>query len=415
MGVLMFLGLWTFLKGYVAIEVTGAATERFLNMAAHRGVYIWNVTPVDNGVKMHCSIKGFRMLRSCAKKTKCKLRIVLKEGLPFVMHRYRKRKMLMGGMLFFVLSLYAMSSFIWRIDIEGNERISSEAILEFTGDHGLHIGAFKHTVDHNEVTRQLLFAFRDIGWADVHTRGTRTTIIISEIIPEPPRISRDTPCHIVATQDGLITSIATASGSPQVRQNDVVRQGDILVSGALPFLDEQTGHTTTTFVHAYAEVWAKMYTQIQFSVPMSYTHKSFTERQRNHHTIQWLFGDNGSINLLHGRISYASYDKMVSHVQPGASGNYPLPFIWTTVTYREFIPETRHRTVEEAKALADRIITERIIREFDFHIDIIGKQVQFTEQPDQLIVSALITTNRRIDEAVPIEHPVEAIPTEESR
>jgi len=400
----MFLWLWTFLKGYVAVEVTGSAVERFLNMAAHRGVYMWNISPIENGVKMHCSIRGFKMLRSCVKKTKVRLKIAQREGFPFIMHKYRKRKILMGGIAFFVLFLYAMSSFVWRIDIVGNERVSSEAILEFSDTHGLHIGAFKHSVDHKEIGRQLLFEFKDVSWVDVHTRGTRTTIIISETIPEQLRIPRDIPCNIVAAKDGLITSIATASGLPQVRQNDVVRQGDLLVSGTLPLQSEHTGESTTIFVHAYAEVWAKMYTPIQFSVPMSYTQKIFTGKERSHHTFQWLIGQQGSINLFHGRIPFTNYDKIVSHTQPGASGDYPLPFVWTRAAYREFIPETRYRTIEDAKALADRVITERIIREFDFHADIIDKQVQFAEQPDQLVVSVLITTNERIDKAVPIEH-----------
>ena len=410
----MLSGFWTFLRGYVAVEVTGTSVERFLNLAAHKGIYIWYVSPVSNGIKMHCSIRSFKMLRSCAKKTKCRLKIARREGLPFVMHRYRRRKILMGGIAFFVLFLYAMSSFIWHIDIIGNDRLSSEEILEFSQNHGLSIGAFKHFVDHREIGRQLLFQFPDIGWVDVHTRGTRTTIIISETIPEQPRISRDTPCHIVASKDGLITSIATASGLPKVRQNDVVRQGDILVSGALPMQTEHLGQSTTVFVHAYAEVWAKMYTPIRLVVPMSYTYQAFTGNERSHHTFGWLFGRQGSINLFHGRISYTDYDKIVSYTQPGASGDYPLPFIWTRVVYREFIPETRHRTIEEAKALADRIITEHIIREFDFEADIIDKQIQFEEQPDQLVVSALITTNQRIDKAVPIEHSLETEVIEEN-
>jgi len=399
----MFSGFWTFLQGYVAIEVTGTSVERFLNLAAHKGIVMWDVSPISNGISMHCSIRSFRMLRSCAKKTKCRLKIARRVGAPFLMHRYRRRKILMGGIAFFVLFLYAMSSFVWRIDVEGNDRLSSDKILEFSQNHGLRIGAFKHFVDHREIGRQLLFQFSDIAWADVHTRGTRTTIIISETIPEQPHISRDTPCHIVAAQDGLIISIATASGFPKVRQNDVVRQGDVLVSGILPVQTEATGQSTIMFVHAYAEVWAKMYTPIRLVVPMSYTHQVFTGNERSHYTLQWLLGRQGSINLFHGSIPYTEYDKMVSYTQPGASGDYPLPLIWTRVVYREFVPETRHRTVDEAKALANRIITEHIIREFDFEADIIDKQIQFEEQADQLTVSALITTHQRIDKAVPIE------------
>ena len=415
----MFLWLWTFLKGYVTVEVSGTSVERFLNMAAHRGVYCWDVSENKingtSGIKMNCSISGFRMLRDCAKKTKCRLKVSRREGIPFIMHKYRRRKILMGGVLFFVLSLYIMSSFIWRIEIEGIERVPEEDILEFSRSAGLHIGAFKYFVDHEEITRNLLLNFPDIGWADVHTRGTRTKIIIAETIDVKthPGVPRDIPCNIVAARDGLITSIVTAAGMPKVRQNDVVREGDILVSGVLPVESEHLGQSSILFVHAYAEVWAKMYTPIQFAIPMSYIHKNFTGNERRQHSISWLFStpfERSSINFFHnilfGRISFESYDKIVSHVQPGATSDYPLPFIWTVVTYREFIPETHHRSIEGAKALADRIITERIIREFDFHADIIDKQVQFIERPDQLIVYALITTNERIDKAVPIESTV---------
>ena len=410
----MLIWLWAYLRGYVAVEVTGTSVERFLNLASHRGIYIWDVTPLKGGVQIHCSIRGFKMLRDCLRKTKCRIKITGREGFPFLIHRYRKRKVLMGGAAFFVLSLYIMSSFIWRIDIEGNERVAADELLKFSRERGLHIGAFKYFLDHRELARQLLFEFPDIGWADVHTRGTRTTIIISETIAEPPperarHIPRDIPCNIVAARDGLITSIVTAAGMPKVRQNDVVREGDLLVSGALPVETEHTGQSTTIFVHAYAEVWAKMYTPIQFSIPMSYTYKVFTGNERRHNSISFLIGsqfrnsDPFSINLFHGRISFDNYDKIVSYIQPGASGNYPLPLILTQERYREFIPETRQRSVEEAIALAERVITERIIREMDFHADIIDKQVKFTEQPERLIVNALITTNERIDKAVPID------------
>lgn len=399
----MVLKAWTFLRGYVAVEVTGSSVERFLNMAANRGTYIWDINPIKNGIQMHCSIKGFKMLKTSAQKTKSRLKVSGRYGLPFILYRYRRRKILMGGIAFFVLFLYVMSSFIWRIDIEGNERVSTEAILQFSEGHNLRVGAYKRNVNNKNLSREILSYFPDIGWADVHTRGTRTTIIVSEIIPEQPRIPRDIPCNVIAARDGLITSIVTASGIPKVRQNDVVQEGDILVSGELPIESEHTGQSTTIFVHAYAEVWAKMYTPFQFNVPMSYTHKAFTGNERVHHTLQWLAGQQRSINLFHGRIPFTNYDKMVSHNQPGASGDYPLPFIWTQATYREFIPETRHRTLDEAKAMADRIITDRIIREFDFHIDIVNKQVQFDEFPDQLVVSVLITINQRIDKAVPIE------------
>lgn len=404
----MFIWLWTYLRGSVAAEVTGTSVERFLNLASHKGIYIWDVTPVAGGVQMHCSVKGFKMLRDCVRKTKCKLRITKRAGFPFVMHRYRKRKVLMGGVLFFVAALYVLSSFVWQIDVEGNERVPAEALLEYSRGHGLYIGAFKHAIDHRGLARHLLSEFPEIGWVDVHTRGTRSVISLAETIAEPTAkqsVPRDVPCNIVAARDGLITSIVTAAGMPMVRQNDVVQAGDLLVSGALPIEAEHIGQSETLYVHAYAEVWARMYTPVHFYIPMSFTEKVFTGNERRQHSVRLLFSffeTQPNINLLHGRISFDNYDRMVSYIQPGSSRDFPLPLVWSTATFREFVPEVRQRSTDEAKALAERVITERIIREFDFAADVVGKQVHFEEQAERLIVSAIIATNERIDKAVPI-------------
>ena len=405
----MFRKLWTFLRGYVSVQVTGSAVERFLNMAAHKGIYIWDARPIPNGVQMCCTIKGFKMLRSCIKKTKCRLKISQRYGFPFIMHRYRKRKILMGGIAFFVLFLFVMSSFVWQIDIVGNERVESEKILEFAASHGLEVGVFKRLINHGEITHAILSNFSDISWADVSTQGTRTTIIISETIPPTAYIPWDIPCHIVASRDGLITDIVTARGTPKVRQNDVVQAGDILVSSAVTLESEHTGQVTVEYVHAYAEVWAKMYTPIRLTIPLTYTYRAYTGNTHSQFSVEWLILRPGNINnIFHSRIPFDNYGKMESHVQLGARVNYPLPFIWTTTTYKEFIPQTRHRTADEAKIMADRIITERIIREFDFEADILNKQIHFEEQEEQLVVSALITTNERIDKSVPVESSLES-------
>ena len=127
----MFLILWNYIRGYVAIEVSGFSVERFMNLAVHKGVYIWDVDKRSASVSMKVSVKGFRMLRSCAKKTKCKISIVGKTGLPFVAFRYRRRGIYIFGALLFVFALYFLSSFVWLIEIQGNDRIGKESIEEF--------------------------------------------------------------------------------------------------------------------------------------------------------------------------------------------------------------------------------------------------------------------------------------------
>jgi len=397
----MILNLWQYTKGYVRLTVTGFSVERFLNMAAYRGVYLWNVERTPEGVNVNVSIKGFKRLRGCSRKTKCRTKIIEKNGLPFVAYRYRKRKLLLGGILFFVLMLFALSSFIWRVEIVGGEDIAHEAILVFLEEQGLRIGSFKHRIDSRNLTRELLNHFDELSWADINTRGTRTTVMIAQAIPRQPIIDRQTPAHVVASQDGLITVIATSSGAPLVRQNDVVRQGEMLVSGVLE-LGLDTGNPSTVYVHAYAEVWARRYHPIEFAIPFTYTEKIYTGRSTTRRSIQLLFPGNLRIGIPRGSVSFESYDRTTTHHQPGVGSDYPLPFVLITERYKEFTPQERSRTIDEATELAERVLTNRILREFDFGIDIIDRQVELIQTPDALLVKALITTHERIDMQVEI-------------
>jgi hypothetical protein len=58
--------------------------------------------------------------------------------------------------------------------------------------------------------------------------------------------------------------------------------------------------------------------------------------------------------------------------------------------------------LEEAMELAERMVTGRIVREFEFEADIVDKKIEFSEGRGVLNVSALITTNERIDTVVPL-------------
>jgi len=399
----MLLNLWQFTKGYVRLQITGFSAERFLNMAAYRGVYLWDVERTPEGVHANVTIRGFKRLKGCARKTKCRTKIIGKNGLPFIVFRYRKRKLLVGGVAFFALMMFVLSSFIWHIDIVGGEGVSHAAIYTFLEEQGLSTGSFKPNIDARGLQRELLNHFDELSWADIHTRGTRTTVMIAEAIPRQPIVDRQTPAHVVASQDGLITGIATSSGAPLVRQNDVVRAGEMLVSGIIE-LGVDTGMPSTVYVHAYAEVWARRYHSIEFAVPLAYAQKVYTGRTTTRRSLQLLFAGNRRIGIPRG-IPFESYERVTTRNQPGVGGDYPLPFILITDRYAEFTWVAHTRTIEEAAELADRMLTNRIMREFDFGIDIIDRHVELSEAPDALNITARITTHERIDQQVPIDHP----------
>lgn len=396
----MFLRLWNYLRGYVIIKVTGFSVERFVNLAVHKGIYIWDVTYIGDGVYMKVSAKGFKLLKSCAHKTKCKIKITGKKGYPFIAHRYRKRKMFVFGLLFFVVSLYIMSSFIWLVEINGNERMPTETISDYFASQGLKVGGYKYAFNKKEVEKLFLNSFHDVSWVNISVKGTKATIQLTETLPRQSIVDRTTPCNVVAQKDGLITSIATSAGMPLKKEGDVILQGELIVSGEVIAVADEG--EIRSYVHANAEVRAKTYYEINLQAPFEYEEREYTGETVEHYQIK-LFEKIFDLNLFRSSISYASYDKIISRKQIMLSDDYPLPIIFITSQYREFTPINKTRTLSQAMELGEKMVTSRIIHEFDFDADIVDKALTFTEESDGLQVYAIITALERIDRQEPIQ------------
>lgn len=117
----MFAEKLKFFQGYVRVRLTGYAPERFLNLCSNRNILIWNLEYREEHYEFCISVRGFRQLKPLLRKTKTRLIILQRYGLPFWLHRYRKRKLFFGGIFFCGAALYVLSLFIWNIQIQGNQ------------------------------------------------------------------------------------------------------------------------------------------------------------------------------------------------------------------------------------------------------------------------------------------------------
>ncbi len=82
-----------FVIGYVTIRVEGFFIERFINICISKKILLHDMKREKSTLLYaKVSVNDYKRLREVAKKTKSKIKIEGKAGLPFVMHRYRKRK-----------------------------------------------------------------------------------------------------------------------------------------------------------------------------------------------------------------------------------------------------------------------------------------------------------------------------------
>ena len=79
--------------GYVRITVEGFFIERFINICKAKEILLWGIKREKASI-MHAniSIKNFKQVKEISKKTKCRVHIKRKKGIPFFLNKYKKRK-----------------------------------------------------------------------------------------------------------------------------------------------------------------------------------------------------------------------------------------------------------------------------------------------------------------------------------
>ena len=97
----MLLALWYSLHGYVKIKISGFSAERFVNMAAFRGVYFWEGVREGASVTMKAAGGSMELLDACAEKTGCTLEVISYGGVPAFLAQFRRKQVWSAGLLLF--------------------------------------------------------------------------------------------------------------------------------------------------------------------------------------------------------------------------------------------------------------------------------------------------------------------------
>ncbi len=227
---MIFKILLSYICGYVNISVEGYFIERFINMCISKRILLWNTKREKSTyLQTNISIKDFKRIKEIAQKTKCRININKKRGLPFMLNKYKKRKIFVLALLVIIISILATSRYIWNIEIIGNEKIKTEEILQQLNEKGIVIGAEKSKIDPEEIIRKIRLKRDDIAWMSIDLNGTNAIIKIVENTEKPEILDKNDYCNIVANKSGVITKINARTGTPVVKIGDVVTKDTILV------------------------------------------------------------------------------------------------------------------------------------------------------------------------------------------
>lgn len=277
-----------------------------------------------------------------------------RRGVPFCLFKYRKRKAFAAGAAVFALLLFALTRFVWVVDITGNEEVEAGRILEALSQAGLKPGVLSLGVDIPYIQNSIMTQIEKIAWIGINIKGTTAYIEIKERVLRPEIFPKDSPCNVVAKSDGVIEVIDAVSGERLVSIGDVVTRGQLLISGAI---NSKMGEGVR-YVHADGEVLATTWREVTVEIPEYEEVRTRTGRSKAKHMIK-LF--NFYVNFfLNDRISYDNYDR-ISYVKKLAIGkNMVLPFSFHYDKYYEVDIAKNKRDINEAVSLAENEAFEQV-------------------------------------------------------
>ena len=414
----MLMKLIKWFHGYLLVVIKSYSPERFLNLCRNRNILIWNLRKTEAGYEFNISLKGYLELRPIVRKTKTLPIIKKRYGLPFYLHKYKKRKVFFVGILIAGLLIYYMSLFIWDVEISGQYTHTEEAMIKFLNNTGVYAGVMKKEVNCQEIEETIRKQYTDIGWVSAEIRGTRLLIKITETNMPKPHVQQTEPCHIVADKDGIIRSIITRTGVPKVKIGDVVKKGDILVSGVVEIYGDDQSVIKRNPVIADADIIIKSFYEYKNEFPLAYDDKVYTQNIKKYYSLN-LFGfDMYFLNPFKDYSDYEKYDHIVSASNLKLNKNFYLPVIWSKIENKEYQLVSKVYSEEEALKKAQDELNLYISKLEECDVMILENQVVYTITDEKMIAEGKLIVEEPIRETRPVSEeesyvePVPSTPTE---
>ena len=393
----MYIGiLLRLILGYVRIEVEGYYIERFINICTNKKILIWNIKR-EKGVKLYLNIgiSDFRKLSEIARKTKCKIKIRKKRGIPFLLNKYKKRKIFAIFLILICILIYISSGYVWNIEINVEDNLELENIEEELESLGLKKGIRKDEIDPNSIINKLRLERNDISWVGIDIEGTNVIVNIVKADEAPTIVDNKDYCNIIAKKSGIITKITARNGTAQVKVGDTVQEGTILIAGVM-----QGKYTDERKVHSLGEVEAKVWYTKSEKVYYNQTLRNKTGAEEVKYEINF---NNYKLNLYRNLSSFDLYETEVEEKNLRIGPNFYLPIGVTKKVNKEEYEEQKTYSTEEAKNIAIENLSKSIEEEIENKDKICDKIINTTETANYVEVCMTYEVVESIGEDKKIE------------
>lgn len=365
--------------GYLGITIEGYYIERFINMCRSNKIAIWHLKrKKEVQLDFRVNIHDFKEVCNIAKRTRCKLKIKSKRGVPFLLHRYKKRKIFFILLIIIIFLTLLSSNFVWNVDIIEENGQELENIEKDIEEAGLKTGEWKAKINTKEIINKIRLQRTDIAWMGIELKGTNAIVKLVKADEKPEIVDDDEYCSIISEKAGIITKINAQTGTANVKVGDTVNVGDTLINGWM-----EGKYTGIRYVHAQGEIEAKVWYTKYKNIPYNTTERKETGNIQNQYTIKF---NNFKINLHKGVSKFKIYDTIETENKMRLFSDFYLPISIIKTTYKEVEEQPKIYDKEEAKNIGIQQLQEELDKEIENKESIVGTNINTYEKEDSIDV-----------------------------
>lgn len=324
----------------IGFTMEGLNMERFVRQAAEAGVTLMGMRRTGTRrFTAQVQEADLPTVQQFAVQGGWRLTIGRRRGLGRILEWMRARCVLCMALTAAALALLAVTQVVWRVEIVDGGAYVAEISAALT-EMGITPPFLRASVDLGELRDALEWRYPRIAWFECGWRGG--TLVIRPVEGVLPRRDGETEgaCDVVAARDGIVYTIVTKAGTPQVKPGQLVRKGEVLIKG-----EERMANGGVTPVAAQGSIIARVWTGASVRMPAYETVTHYTGQEQTVWTLRTPWFDLWSM----ADSPFAHYDIRVSSTT-ACSVFLPITLYTETRLETEYIVQRRDQAELEADA-----------------------------------------------------------------
>ncbi|RGX11911.1 sporulation protein YqfD [Paraclostridium sordellii] len=368
----------SYIRGYYVITVEGINTEKFLNTLIRNRVNVYDVKRISNSkLQFKVDRKDMKTFKNIYKNSKYEVKVKQKMGVPFLAKRIYKQTGMWICAIISLTLLMGTSLFVTDVYIQAPEGIDKVELRKELKEVGIKPGVYKKSIERKEVRDHIMNEFNDIAYVSINVKGTNIFVTVTKKDESLEEKKETNYCNIIAKKNGIINKVIPRSGSQLVNVGDIVRTGDVLVSGAN--------------TKSIPEVWAITFYESKQNASYIEQTKVRTGNKKRVYSIS--FYDKKFV--LRRNIDFKNYE-IKNKVHEFKLGNYTFPIKIQTSTFHEVNIKEVKKDKEEVK----KKLKEKALKDLEYAIPVDSRiknvKHQYKFKKDKLEYTVTVDTLENI-------------------